>query len=171
MIPLRSAAPIVSAVLIAGLALSGCSTKEATKETKTSATSTSSSAATTSSMAPTTSATSAATSAAKPAGVKVAPADLPAVVSDRTHRGQSEGKPYSEYYAPDGTVRGKNPDETYTGTWKVVGEELCFTYPEAGMTPEAECYAVFNNGAAIEWLSEDGKIVETTYVPGNPDGL
>lgn len=117
--------------------------------------------------------TSAATSAApaKPAGARVSAADLPAVVSDRTHRGQSEGKPYSEYYVPDGTVRGKTADETYKGTWKVVGDELCFTYPEDGVLPRAECYAVFNNGDAIEWLSVDGTIVQTTYVQGNPDGL
>lgn len=86
MIITRRAAPIVSAVLLAGLALSGCAAGEnKAKETSSSA------AATTSSAPATTSAP-----AAKPAGTKVAAADLSAVVSDRTHRGLSEGKPYAE---------------------------------------------------------------------------
>ncbi len=168
MITTRRAAAIVSAVLLAGLALSGCAAGEnKAKETSSSA------AATTPSAPATTSGISATTSApaAKPAGTKVAAADLSAVVSDRTHRGLSEGKPYAEYYAADGTVRGKTGEETYTGTWKVAGDELCFTYPEPGVEPTAQCFTVFSKGDAIEWLSSDGTIVETTFVQGNPDNL
>ncbi len=158
----RSAATIVSAVALAGLALSGCASKDAQKE----ATTTSASVATTStssSAAATTSAT-----AAKPSGEKVAPADLPAVVNDRTYRGDYEGKPYAEYYAPDGSLRGKTGDEAYTGSWKVVGEQLCFTYPADDQT---DCYDVFKNGEAFTWVGPAGKVVETTFVEGNPDQL
>lgn len=105
----RRATPVLSAVLIAGVALSGCATKEAAKEATSSAVSSVSSSA-----AATTSAT-----AAKPAGDKVPPADLPAVVNDRTYRGDD----------------------------------------------------VFNNGEAFTWVGPDGKVVETTFVEGNPDGL
>ena len=160
---MRSAVSIVSAVLLAGIALSGCGAQEATKE----ATSSASSAATSalSSASATTSAP-----AAKPAGDRVAPAVLPAVVADRTYRGDSEGKPYSEYYAPDGTLRGTTGGQAYGGSWKVVGEQLCFTYPN-GADSETDCYAVFKNGDAISWVDSDGKIVEATYVEGNPDKL
>lgn len=154
------AAPVVSAVLIAGLALSGCGTKDAQKESAPSMSSTSSSAAATPS-AP----------AAKPAGDKVAPADLPAIVANRTYRGDYEGKPYAEYYAADGSLRGKTGDEAYPGSWKVVGEQLCFTYPKEGAASETECYTVFKNGDAITWVGADGKIVDTNYVEGNPDKL
>ena len=147
--------PIVSVVLLSAVALSGCGAKD----TKTAATSSASAAATT------------ATSAVKPAGDKVAAADLPAVVSDRTYRGDDQGKPYAEYYAPDGSLRGKNAGEAYAGSWKVVGEQLCFTYPKEGSTSEVDCYSVFKSGDVITWVGSDGKVVAATYVEGNPDKL
>jgi outer membrane murein-binding lipoprotein Lpp len=161
----RYAAPVLSAVAVAGLVLSGCASKDAQKEaTSTSAsTTTSATSETSSSAAETTSAT-----AAKPAGDKVATPDLPGVVNDRTFRGEYEGKPYAEYYAPDGSMRGKLADEAYTGSWQVVGEQLCFTYPKEDQT---DCYDVFKNGEAFTWVGPDGKVVETTFVEGNPDQL
>lgn len=155
------AAPFASVVLLAGLALSGCGAKGTDAEAKST---TPSAAETTSSAAPT-------TSAAKPTGDKVGPADLPAIVANRTYRGESEGMPYAEYYGPDGSLRGKSGAEAYAGSWKVVGEQLCFTYPEAGSDSETECYAVFKNGDTISWVDSEGKIVEATYVEGNPDNL
>ena len=149
--------------MLAAVALSGCGAKD----NKTEATSSASSASSTQSSA----AATTAASAVKPAGDKVAAADLPAVVSDRTYRGDDEGQPYAEYYAPDGSLRGKSADEAYTGSWKAVGEELCFTYPKEGSTSEVDCYSVFKNGDAITWVGSDGKVVEATYVEGNPDNL
>jgi len=150
-------APIGSAVLLAGLVLSGCSSKEAVKE----ATSSVQSSAVVTTSAP----------AAKPAGGKVAPADLPAIVADRTYRGVSDGQPYAEYYTADGSVRGKTGGEPYTGSWQVVGEEVCFTYPKPGNEDEVDCYSVLKNGDALTWIGSDGGVVETTYVEGNPDNL
>lgn len=167
MTPIRRTAPLVCVVLLAGLALSGCGAKDA--ETEMTSTKSSTTSATTSA----TSAPAAASSAntAKPAGDKVASADLPAVVADRTYRGVEEGKPYAEYYAPDGSLRGKADGAAYTGSWKVVGEQLCFTYPKEGSDSEVDCYAVFKNGDAVSWVDSDGKIVEATFVEGNPDKL
>ena len=99
----------------------------------------------------------------------MAPADLPGVVSNRTFRGVDGQSQYSEYYAPDGTLRGKSGTETYSGSWKVVGEQLCFNYP--GNANETDCYAVFKNGDVITWVDANGELVEATYVEGNPDGL
>lgn len=98
------------------------------------------------------------------------PADLPAVVSDRTFRGADGTETYSEYYAPDGSLRGKAGTETYSGSWAVVGEQLCFTYAQAG-DAGTECYAVFKDGDVLTWVDQDGKLVEATYVEGNPDQL
>ena len=156
MIITRRAVLIVPAVVLAVL-LAACGAKEATKEATSS---TQSNTATTMSAA-----------AAKPTGDKIAPADLPATVANRTYRGQSDGKPYAEYYTPDGSVRGKTGGETYTGSWKVVGEQLCFTYPNAGKDEEVDCYAVFKNGDALTWTDSNGQLVETTFVEGNPDNL
>ena len=158
----RYAVSVASAVAVAGLVLSGCGSKDAQKEATTTSASTTTS-ATSSSAAATTSAT-----AAMPAGDKVAAPDLTAVVTDRTFRGDYQGKPYAEYYAPDGSMRGKLADEAYTGSWQVVGEQLCFTYPKDDQT---DCYDVFKNGEAFTWVGPDGKVVETTFVEGNPDQL
>jgi hypothetical protein len=114
---------------------------------------------------------SAASSAAMPAGDQVAAADLPAVVANRTYRGVSDGQPYAEYYTADGSVRGKTGGEPYTGSWKVVGEQLCFTYPKPGKADEVDCYSVYKNGDAMTWTGSDGAVVETTSVEGNPDNL
>ena len=91
-------------------------------------------------------------------------------MSDRTFRGEDEGEPYSEYYAADGTLRGTSGGQPYSGSWNVVGEELCFSYPDDGAS-DTECYAVFRNGDALTWVRSDGRIVEATYVEGNPDNL
>lgn len=159
---LRRAALTLSAA-VAALALSGCGSAD----TATTATS-SPSAAMTSAATTTPAAT---TSPAPPPGEKVAAADLPAVVSDRTYRGDDEGKPYSEYYAPDGSLRGTSGGEAYTGSWAVTGEELCFSYPAAGAETETECYSVFKDGETITWVDAEGGVVATTSVEGNPDGL
>lgn len=163
MTAIRRSAWIVPAVFLAILALSGCGTKDAAKE----ATPT----ATTSSAPSSAAATTTAAPAANPAGDKVAPADLPAIIANRTYRGVTDGKPYAEYYTTDGSVRGKTDGESYTGSWKVVGEQLCFTYPQPGKEDEVDCYSVFKNGDTSTWIGSDGAAVETTYVEGNPDGL
>lgn len=152
----RRAVLIVHAVVLAVL-LSACGAKEATKE----ATSSTQSSTATTMSAP----------AVKSPGEKIAPADLPAIVANRTYRGQSDGEPYAEYYTPDGSVRGKTGGETYTGSWKVVGEKLCFTYPKPGKDDEVYCYEVFKNGDALTWTDSNGQLVETTFVEGNPDNL
>jgi uncharacterized lipoprotein NlpE involved in copper resistance len=168
MIVTARAANIVSAILLTALALSGC----ASRETPTQPAPATSTAAT---VAPaTTSATSSAAASAttaKPAGEKVGAAELPTIVSNRTFRGKDDaGEPYSEYYATDGTLRGTSGGEAYAGSWKVVGEQLCFTYPEAG-TSETECYAVFKDGDVLTWVTSDGEVVAATYAEGNPDNL
>jgi hypothetical protein len=164
MIIFRRRASVVSAILMTSLALAGCGSRETPTPSASSATSTT--AATTSTTPPTTSATT-----VKPAGEKVGPAELPAVVANRTFRGMDDaGEPYSEYYATDGSLRGISGGEAYVGSWKVVGEQLCFTYPEAG-TSDTECFDVFKNGDVLTWVTPDGEIVEATYVEGNPDNL
>ncbi len=158
-----------SAALLAVLAFAGCGSREATMESSATA-STESSAATSAPPAPTQTPVTTSTSAAQPAGQKVGPADLPAIVSDRTFRGADGTETYSEYYAPDGSVRGKSGTEVYSGSWAVVGEQLCFTYAQTGESA-TECYTVFRDGDVLTWVDENGELVETTYVEGNPDQL
>ena len=161
----RRVAGVAPAVVLPALLLSSCGSRDATMQATSSAMS---SAASSASSMVSSAASAAASAAATPRGAKVATTDLPAIVADRTFRGNSEGKPYAEYYAPDGTLRGKAGDEAYTGTWKVTGEQLCFTYPKNN---ETDCYAVFKDGDAVTWVDTNGQLVEATYVQGNPDKL
>jgi hypothetical protein len=70
---------------------------------------------------------------------------------------------YTEFYAADGTIRGKD----YTGAWRVEGDAMCFKY---GTDPEA-CWAVGLAGDQVAWL-KDGKTDGTgTILPGNPNGF
>jgi uncharacterized protein YceK len=161
-------ASVVPAIVLTVLALSGCGSRDT--QTQPAPASTSAAATTSAPTSATNSATTSATTA-KPAGEKVGAADLPGTVSNRTFRGKDDaGQPYSEYYGADGTLRGTSGGEAYSGSWEVVGEQLCFTYPDGG-TSETECYAVFKDGDVLTWLTTDGQIVEATFVEGNPDNL
>ena len=105
-------------------------------------------------------------------GERVPPSQLSAVVSDRTFTGSNDDVPYTEYYAADGTLRGEEGGETYSGTWAVVGDELCFTYPdEAGGETQVDCYAVYRDGDEIAWVDREGNVTVATWEEGNPKDL
>lgn len=122
---------------------------------------------------PTASATAGSPSASVTApGERVLFTDLAAVVSDRTFTGTFDGVPYAEYYAPNGTLRGEEDGEAYTGTWAVVGDELCFTYPDAAGGPaEVDCYEAYRDGEEITWVDREGNVTAATWEEGNPRGL
>jgi hypothetical protein len=51
--------------------------------------------------------------------------------------GTEDGQPLTEYYAPDGTAKSMLGSEISTGTWMLVGEVICFKYPD---DDKPECY-------------------------------
>jgi len=51
--------------------------------------------------------------------------------------GKEDGKTLVEYYAPDGTAKSMLDNEISTGKWALVGETICFQYPD---DKEMECY-------------------------------
>jgi hypothetical protein len=68
---------------------------------------------------------------------------------------------YTEFYAPDGTIRG----EGYTGSWTVEGDQMCFQY---GSDPKM-CWQVARSGDRLQWL-KDGQVEGTgQLVKGNPN--
>jgi hypothetical protein len=168
-IDMRHAARVWPAVALAAFALAGCGAHETTPESTSSAAS--SPAAEISLFPP-----------PKPpppppppplsslADGPVAAADLPVIVADRTYSGEFDGQPYAEYYGVDGTLRGKNGEQRYSGTWAVVGDQLCFTYPDSGGSAPA-CSSVLKNGDVITWTDSDGRALEVNSVEGNPEGL
>jgi len=85
---------------------------------------------------------------------------LRATLSDNTIQGSmTKTGPYSEYYQPDGTIRG----ESYTGKWRVEGDKACFIYNQ----PPEDCWAMTRDGDHVEWM-KDGQVLGTgTVHPGN----
>src|ERR1700722_14952072 len=50
--------------------------------------------------------------------------------------GKDDDDDVDEFYATDGTVKSRTGNETSTGTWALVGEVICFKYPNE----DADCY-------------------------------
>ena len=95
-----------------------------------------------------------------------APASGPAIVAaiaGNTVQGDMGGTAYAEFYAADGTIKGKD----YAGVWSIDGDNMCFQY---GSDPAA-CWQVAKEGDQIQWV-KDGKVDGTgTIVMGNPNNF
>lgn len=91
-------------------------------------------------------------------------AEIKAAVSDNTVQGNMDATgAYAEFYAADGTIKGKD----YTGKWSIEGDQMCFEYQD---TPK-DCYALDISGDQVRWL-KDGKSTGTgTIVKGNVSGF
>lgn len=87
-----------------------------------------------------------------------------AAISDSTVRGNMDASgPYAEYYAPDGTIKGKD----YTGQWSVEGDAMCFAYQG---TPK-ECWNVDISGNQVRWVKNGASLGIGTIVKGNANGF
>lgn len=75
---------------------------------------------------------------------------ISAAVSDHSYQGSmsSPNSGFNEYYAPDGTIYGKE----YEGQWTTKKGEMCFAYGEA-----PTCYEVSIDGPSMV-LRQDGSI-------------
>ncbi len=152
--PLERAIPVVLAATLAVGALVACS----------SSASSGSSASPSKSAAGSTSASPAPTATGKP----VEAAELTALLANRTYSGEYNGAPYSEYYDANGTLRGKDVAGATSGTWKVQGDKVCFTYT-TDATPTTGCYTANLDGNTVLWFKDGVYNDSTTFVIGNPN--
>ena len=82
-------------------------------------------------------------------------------MSDHTYQGGMLSGAFTEYYAPDGTIKG----DGYTGVWKATDHGMCFQY---GTDPE-NCWNLKIDGAAVT-LFKDGEVDGSgVVVKGNPN--
>jgi len=89
-----------------------------------------------------------------------AAADIAAAVSDRTYQGSMTENAFAEYYAADGSIRGKD----YVGKWRTEDNTMCFQYGDS----EEKCWSVIINGPALT-LVKDGEVDGSgMLVDGNP---
>lgn len=75
----------------------------------------------------------------------------------------AEGAGDTAYYAENGTIKG----DGYTGSWRVVDDQLCAIY---GEDPE-RCWMMVLHGDEVTWLYEGQQDGAGIVVPGNPLGL
>lgn len=88
-------------------------------------------------------------------GDHMSDADLGPAVSGKTIQGNMKGSGnYTEYYAPDGTVKGKD----YTGNWRIDdNDRLCVSY---STNPTESCWHGRVENGNVTWMRdgvEDGK--------------
>jgi len=84
-------------------------------------------------------------------------------MADHTYQGGMLSGAFTEYYAPDGTIKG----DGYSGVWTATDKGMCFQY---GTDPE-NCWNLKIEGAAVT-LFKDGKVDGSgVVVKGNPNGF
>ncbi|MCU0870415.1 MAG: hypothetical protein MUF30_12620 [Burkholderiales bacterium] len=70
---------------------------------------------------------------------------------------------YTEWYAPDGTVHGKD----YRAKWTIEGNTMCWYYPGQ----PKDCWEAAVRGDQVRWIKDDKVQGTGTVLKGNPDGL
>ncbi len=91
--------------------------------------------------------------------------EILARVIGNTASGASAKHGWSEYYQPDGTIRGRTDDGSFQGKWTVSGSEMCFDYDDSG---DAGCWTISVAGNEIAYHKEGEHEVTGTLVKGNP---
>jgi hypothetical protein len=82
-----------------------------------------------------------------------------------------KGTKFSEYYAPDGSIRGReieDTDEEYLGTWHIDGDQLCVVFPSHDFK---SCVSITREPDGTYDFAGDGRHSQRTIVAGNPDKL
>lgn len=89
--------------------------------------------------------------------------EIMSVISGNTVQGgMADGSAYTEFYDADGTIKGAS----YTGTWTVEADTMCFDYGE-GQT----CWGVAIGGDMVTWMNGGAAEGTGTVVSGKPNGF
>jgi len=82
-----------------------------------------------------------------------------------------KGPKFSEYYAPDGSLRGReieDKDEEYEGRWHVEGDQLCVAFPSHDFT---NCVSISHEqGSEYDFVGAERHSTRT-IIEGNPNNL
>jgi hypothetical protein len=81
--------------------------------------------------------------------------------------GKEDGEILVEYYAPDGTVKSMIGNEISTGNWVLVGDTVCFKYPEE----EMDCYKLEVMDNMVTMTDSSGDAARYEILKGNPKSL
>jgi len=94
-------------------------------------------------------------------------AEITELVSGNTVKGPK----FSEYYAPDGSIRGReieDEDEEYLGTWHIQGDQLCVAFPSHDYT---SCLSISHDKGSAYTFAGSGSPGRRTIIDGNPEKL
>lgn len=83
--------------------------------------------------------------------------------------GFSQGGWWTEYFAPDGTIKGLWRNKRYEAKWSIEGDKICVKYPTRGRT----CLLYSFEDDQVVFRKEDGSggAREFKLLPGNPRNL
>lgn len=103
--------------------------------------------------------------AATPALAETATGDaIRAAIAGNTVQGNmTSSGAYSEFYAVDGVIKGKD----YAGEWTIDADRMCFKYGE----DPATCWNAAIKGDAVTWINDGNEAGTGTIVAGNPNGF
>ncbi|MGL6209283.1 MAG: hypothetical protein ACRC14_05585 [Paracoccaceae bacterium] len=85
-----------------------------------------------------------------------------AVAGNTVQGTMSDASAYTEFYAEDGVIKGKD----YVGVWTIEGDKMCFAYDAP-----ATCYGVKIAGDQVTWVSDTADAGTGTILPGNPNNF
>ena len=87
--------------------------------------------------------------------------EIRALLSGNTITGSmTEFGLYTEYYAPDGSIRSAHRK----GTWKIEGDTACLTFGGN----DAGCWNVGKDGDMLQWFRDGELLGSGTVEEGNP---
>ncbi len=91
--------------------------------------------------------------------------EILAQIIGNTASGASAKHAWSEYYQPDGAIRGRSDDGPYQGKWTVSGSEMCFVYVVSG---DVGCWTISVEGNEITYHKKGKHSMTGTLLKGNP---
>jgi len=89
--------------------------------------------------------------------------DIANAVSDHTYQGSMTESAFTEYYAPDGTIKGKN----YTGKWRTEDNKMCFQYGDNA----ENCWSVETRDSSMTMIKDGVVDGIGMLVEGNVNGF
>ncbi|MGA8413252.1 MAG: hypothetical protein WB756_15960, partial [Xanthobacteraceae bacterium] len=81
--------------------------------------------------------------------------------------GKEDGETLVEYYAADGTAKSMMGNQISTGQWALVGDTVCFKYPDE----EMDCYKLEVIGNTVTMTDSTGEATRYEILKGNPKSL
>jgi hypothetical protein len=83
-----------------------------------------------------------------------------------TISGEVDGKPFTEYFNPDGTISGDGVEGRYKGQWVISGARMCLHYDDDAKNVW-DCSLVDAGDGQLTWTG-NGEANIMRLVPGNP---